>query len=123
MEENKETSYDFADYYGGLTFMDEALQTYIDMVLKSPEYLEYVRQRERVLAVPGLKAQVDEFRIRNYQMQVSRDMVFEKIEAFEREFADFRDNPIVDSFLAAELAFCRMMQEHYGKVLDAVNFY
>lgn len=123
MEEDKETSYDFADYYGGLTFMDEALQTYIDMVLKSPEYLEYVRQRERVLAVPGLKAQVDEFRIRNYQMQVSRDMVFEKIEAFEREFADFRDNPIVDSFLAAELAFCRMMQEHYGKVLDAVNFY
>ncbi len=103
--------------------MDEALQTYIDMVLKSPEYLEYVRQRERVLAVPGLKAQVDEFRIRNYQMQVSRDMVFEKIEAFEREFADFRDNPIVDGFLAAELAFCRMMQEHYGKVLDAVNFY
>lgn len=103
--------------------MEEALQTYIDKLLESTEYREYVAQRERVLQVPGLKAQIDEFRIRNYQMQTSIDMVFEKIEAFEREYADFRDNPLVDAFLAAELAFCRMMQEHYGKVLDAVNFY
>ncbi len=123
MEEDEETSYDFADYYGGLIFMDQALQAYIDKLLESAEYQEYVAQRERVLKVPGLKAQIDEFRIRNYQMQTSRDMVFEKIEAFEREYADFCDNPLVDEFLAAELAFCRMMQEHYGKVLDAVNFY
>lgn len=103
--------------------MDVALQAYIDELLASAEYREYVAQRERVLKVPGLKAQIDEFRTRNYQMQTGRDMVFEKIEAFEREYADFRDNPLVDDFLAAELAFCRMMQDHYGKVLDAVDFY
>lgn len=102
--------------------MDQALQTYIDKLLKSSEYREYVAQKERVLKVPGLKAQIDEFRTRNYQMQTSSDMVFEKIDAFEREFADFRENPLVEGFLAAELAFCRMMQEHYGKVLDAVDF-
>lgn len=122
MEEDQETSYDFADYYGGLIFMDQALQAYIDKLLESTEYREYVKQKERVLQVPGLKAQIDEFRTRNYQMQTSTDMVFEKIDAFEREFADFRENPLVNDFLAAELAFCRMMQEHYSKVLDAVDF-
>lgn len=102
--------------------MDQALQAYIDKLLASAEYREYVEQKERVLQVPGLKAQIDEFRTRNYQMQTSRDMVFEKIDAFEREFADFLENPVVEKFLAAELAFCRMMQEHYGRVLDAVDF-
>ncbi len=122
MEEDKETSDDFADYYGGLIFMDQALQAYIDKLIETTEYREYVKQKERVLQVPGLKAQIDEFRTRNYQMQTSSDMVFEKIDAFEREYADFRENPLVEGFLAAELAFCRMMQEHYGKVLDAVDF-
>lgn len=102
--------------------MDQALQAYIDMVMQSQEYREYVAQKERVLQVPGLKPQIDEFRTRNYQMQTSRDMVFEKSEAFEREYADFLENPLVIDFLDAELAFCRMMQEHYGRVLDAVDF-
>lgn len=122
MEENKETSYDFADYYGGLIIMEQALQAYIDKLLETAEYREYVAQKERVLQVPGLKAQIDEFRTRNYQMQTSRDMVFERSEAFEREYANFLENPLVDDFLSAELAFCRMMQNHYGRVLDAVDF-
>lgn len=102
--------------------MEQALQAYIDMVLKSAEYQEYVVQKNRVLQVPGLKPQIDEFRTRNYQMQTNRNLVFENIEAFEREYSDFRDNPLVSDFLEAELAFCRMMQLHYGMVMDAVDF-
>ena len=102
--------------------MEQSLQAYIDKLLKSEEYLKYAEQKERVKQFPDLKKQIDEFRRRNFEMQNSDDMVFEKIESFEREFSDFRDNPLVADFLEAELAFCRMMQNHYAKVLEAIDF-
>ena len=81
--------------------MEQSLQTYIDKLLQSEAYLKYVEQKERVKQYPDLKRQIDEFRQRNFEMQNSGDMVFEKIDAFEREYADFRDNPLVADFLEA----------------------
>ena len=49
-------------------------------------------------------------------------MVFEKIEAFEREYEDFREQPMVADFLAAELAFCRMMQRNNDEIMEAIDF-
>lgn len=102
--------------------MEQSLQAYTDKLLESEEYLKYVEQKERVKKYPDLKRQIDEFRRRNFEMQNSGDMVFEKIEDFEREYADFRDNPLVADFLEAELAFCRMMQNHYAMVMGAIDF-
>lgn len=102
--------------------MEQTLQIYIDKLLESEEYLEYVKQKERVLQIPGLKSQIDEFRKRNYEMQTSRDLVFERIEFFEREYADFLDDPMVADFLEAELAFCRRLQGHYGMIMEAIDF-
>lgn len=102
--------------------MEQTLQAYIDKLLESEEYLEYALQRDRVKEQPELKAQIDAFRIRNYEMQTSKDMVFEKIEAFEREYEDFTEIPLVADFLAAELAFCRMMQRHNGRIMEAIDF-
>jgi cell fate (sporulation/competence/biofilm development) regulator YlbF (YheA/YmcA/DUF963 family) len=102
--------------------MEQSLQAYIDTLLKSKEYQKYAEQNERVKEYPDLKKQIDEFRKRNFEMQNSGDLVFEKIEAFEREYSDFRDNPLVADFLEAELAFCRMMQAHYGEVMKAIDF-
>lgn len=102
--------------------MEQSLQAYIDKLLESEEYKKYAEQKERVKQFPDLKKQIDEFRQRNFEMQNSDGMVFEKIESFEREYEDFRDNPLVADFLEAELAFCRMMQTHYAKVLEAIDF-
>ena len=102
--------------------MEQSLQAYIEKLLKSKEYQKYVEQRERVKQYPDLKKQIDEFRRRNFEMQNSEDLVFEKIEFFEKEYEDFRDNPLVADFLEAELAFCRMMQRHYEEVMRAIDF-
>lgn len=102
--------------------MEQSLQVYIDKLLKSEEYQRYAEQKERVKAYPDLKKQIDEFRRRNFEMQHSGDNLFERIEAFEREYSDFRDNPLVADFLEAELAFCRMMQDHYAEVMKAIDF-
>ena len=35
---------------------------------------------------------------------------------------EFRENPVVDDFLRAELAFCRMMQEMYVLLTAEIDF-
>lgn len=48
--------------------------------------------------------------------------LFQRIEEFEREYEKFRENPLVSDFLAAELDFCRMMQEMNNRVTAALDF-
>ena len=49
--------------------MEQALQTYIQGILNSPEYKEYAKIRDKVKLYPDLKAKIDEF----------VDAIFEKI--------------------------------------------
>lgn len=102
--------------------MERALDAYIQEILKSPEYKEYTEVLEKVKLYPDLKAQIDEFRTRNYEMQRSKDAAFEKLEEFEREYGEFRDIPLVSEFLEAELAFCRMMQHNNNVIMNAIRF-
>ena len=102
--------------------LDRAVSAYI-MAIKSTEtYQNYVRERDKVRQYPELKAQIDDFRKRNYELQTSADTDFQKIDQFDRDYEDFRENPLVDDFLAAELAFCRMMQKANLQVIGAIEF-
>ena len=93
------------------------------MAIKNTEiYQNYARERDRVRQYPELKAQLDDFRRRNYELQISADTDFHKIDQFERDYEDFRENPIVDEFLAAELAFCRMIQKANMQITEAIDF-
>lgn len=102
--------------------VEEEMLRYIDAIKATEEYREYERQKERVRQYPELKAQIDEYRRRNFEMQMSGDNVFERMERFEQEYAGFRENPVVADFLAAELAFCRMMQELNIEITESLNF-
>lgn len=74
---------------------------------------KYFEQKERMKQYPELKVQIDEFRKRNYKLQNEADSatLFDEIDRFEREYEEFRENPLVSQYLEAELAFCRMYQE------------
>lgn len=82
---------------------------------------EYFKQRDYIRQYPDLKRQIDEFRQRNYRLQNEMDSgsLFDEIDRFEREYEEFRKNPVVNDFLAAELAFCRMYQEISDKIATA----
>lgn len=102
--------------------VDNAVEQLIKAVLGSDLYREYETVLAKVKQQPGLKEQIDEFRRRNYLLQSEEDCDFGKIDQFEKEFADFREQPLVSEFLAAELAFCRMMQDVNIRVTEALHF-
>jgi len=107
-----------------MTELNVAVEKLIDIIRDTEVYAEYERQKEKVNRIPDLKAQIDTFRIRNFEIQnLSDDAdVFQKIEDFEREYESFRENPIVSDFLSAELALCRMMQEINIRLTAALDF-
>ena len=104
--------------------VQEALELLAQAVRDSEIYKEYRRQCDLVNQDGNLRERIDEYRIRNFEQQNSAyaEDLLDKMEAFEREYEKFRENPLVEGFLDAELAFCRMMQEIEVKLTEAVDF-
>lgn len=72
----------------------------------------------------AMREKIDEYRVRNFELQnsVQTEDLLDKLDAFEREYEKFREDPLVEEFLDAELAFCRMMQEIDVKLAEAMDF-
>ncbi len=87
-------------------------------------YKKYVMQLTRLKQNPELYKQVNDYRKLNFEMQNAAqvDDLFDKMDYFEKEYKQFRENVIVDDFLTAELALCRMMQEINALIVDGLNF-
>lgn len=104
--------------------IEEATKKFAAFIQESATYKEYFYQREKIKKQPELYAKVNEFRQRNFEIQNESDSeeLFDRMEAFEREYAKFRENPMVEAFLQAELAFCRMMQDINTLLTAEIDF-
>lgn len=104
--------------------LDSAVKNLITAIKDTEKYRKYVREKEKISRVPELKEQIDIYRVRNYKLQSMTDdeELFHKLEEFEREYEKFWENPMVSDFLAAELDFCRMMQDVNIRVTAALDF-
>ena len=104
--------------------VQEALGQLAQAIQEIENYREYRRQSKRVDNAGNMREKIDEYRIRNFELQNSAytEDLLDKMEAFEREYEKFREDPLVEEFLDAELAFCRMMQEIDVKLAEAVDF-
>lgn len=102
----------------------EAARKFAGQIMTSDTYKEYLYQREKVKKQPELYEKVNEFRQRNFDLQNETDEeeLFDKLDVFEKEYEEFRENPFVDDFLGAELAFCRMMQDIYVLLANEIDF-
>ncbi|MBO5292354.1 MAG: YlbF family regulator [Lachnospiraceae bacterium] len=107
-----------------MKMIEQATEEFIAAIRQTEEYREYIVQKEKIDRYPELKEQIYEYRRKNYELQClgDSDELFEKIDAFQQEYEQFREDPMVSDFLAAELAFCRMMQEINIRIIEGVDF-
>ncbi len=106
------------------TVVLEATERLVDEIKKSDIFKDYNFQKEKLKRHPDLFERVKEYRQINFALQnnTREDELFYKIDSFEKEYEKFRENPLVEDFLGAELAFCRMMQEINGKIMSELDF-
>ncbi|MCM1190036.1 MAG: YlbF family regulator [bacterium] len=107
---------------GSMSSLDRATDQFIEAVLASEVYRTYRTELEKVQQMPELKQQIDEFRKRNFELQLNADTDFNKLDRFEKEYENFREQPMVADFLAAELDLCRMMQNISMRVTEKLDF-
>lgn len=99
-------------------------EQFVRDIRETDVYKSYTMQLARLKKNPELYKQVNDYRKLNFEMQnaVQVEDLFDKMDYFEREYKEFRENVIVDDFLKAELALCRMMQEINALIVDGLNF-
>lgn len=107
--------------------MDEinrAIKDLVAAIKMTDIYIQYSIEKEKLQLFPELKNGIDQYRKKNYELQNSQnvDDMFERVDAFEKEYEGFRENPLVRDFLEAELSICRLMQEVYLNITEAINF-
>ena len=94
------------------------------LIRQTDVYREYDFQKNKLKRQPDLFRKVNEYRRKNYDLQQEEEgeALYEKMEQFEKEWEIFRENPLVDDFLKAELAFCRMMQDINVQLTAELDF-
>lgn len=102
--------------------IDSATDEFIAAIRGSEVYTNFAKELGRVKQYPELKAQIDHFRRRNHEMQMSPDIDFNKLDQFEKEYEEFRAKPMVIDFLDAEAGLCRMMQRIYTRITAGLDF-
>ena len=103
--------------------IDELKKEIIHEILNSEEYREYRRLQSEIDRTPDLKRQVDEFRMRNFELQNSENVpdMFAAMENLNKEYADMRNQDIVNRYLMTEITFFRFMRDIYKDIAEAVD--
>lgn len=92
-------------------------------ICSSQAYIDFERAKEKIKCDPELRAQLNQFRRRNYELQNDKSGSdwYEEVDNFERENEEFRKNPVVEEFLSSELELCRMIQRINQSIADVVQ--
>lgn len=103
--------------------INDKLEELVLAILESPEYQELQKVEAEVSSTPGLAEKIKEFCWKNYELQNSEEEenLYERMEEFEKEYQEFRSNPVVTAYLERELKMCRILQAINARITNAVE--
>lgn len=101
--------------------IDKSVQEFIERLRQTEEWRLYEKKREAVGRCPGLREEINAYRKKNYMLQQSGEELFDRVDEFAREYEQFRSNPVVEEYLQAELAMCRLLQRVYTQIAEAID--
>lgn len=74
--------------------IQKELDQFILTIKNTQVYKEYQLQKSKVKENPDLKRQLDQFRMRNYELQTKHcpDNLYDEMDCFQREYEQFRES-------------------------------
>ncbi len=99
---------------------------FVALLKKSPAYIDYLNYKTFLEDHPELFEQVNVFRKRSFDIQVGHKYgyfnAYENLLQLNEEYDDLLSEPIVRSFLNAELEVSKMINQIYNVFAEAVDF-
>ena len=104
--------------------MKQALDNLMEAIRTSDEFVRYQMIREKVHGYPALEREITAFRKKNYELQNSRGEVdlYEETDRLEKDYKEFRKNPLVAEYLSAENELCRIVQQINWTLIRELDF-
>ena len=101
----------------------ECIDELLVAVRGSEEYQDFVKYRDLLKENPELMNRVNTFRGNNFRLQneANRDELFHAMEQLNRESRELRRDPLVNAFLDAELALCKLMQRICRTLTEGID--
>lgn len=100
---------------------DILVSEFSERIRNTETYKKYQEQCRELQPYPELRRQINRYREDTYALQNSEGDIFDKIDEYDREYSDFRSNPLVENYLQAELKMVRMLQRIYGSIAEMTN--
>ncbi len=99
--------------------------SFTECIKETPEYREYQEKKRIISGYPDLLEKAETLKQKNLQMISSfgegKDTV-EDLMRFADENEDIFMEPVINEYLTAESAFCRMMREIFSMTLERIDF-
>lgn len=106
----------------------DCIDALLAAVQNSEEYQEFEKYRDLLKENPELMDRVNTFRGNNFrgnnfrlQNEANRDELFRGTEQLNRESRELRRDPLVNAFLDAELALCKLMQKICRTLTEGID--
>ncbi len=92
---------------------DKETKEFVAQLKQSHIYLEYLTAKEEAIKDENLWNRIMDYRRNRFDMSsiLNGREIYDRIEIFERDYADLYDNEIARNYLDAELALCRLLQD------------
>lgn len=103
--------------------LEELTAELTEAIKNTEEYRAYCDLRDKVRQMPELERAINEFRHRTMEMnrQYSGEELYDRLDETLAESEKFRSDPLVDEYLKYELAVCRMLQNVYAQISEAID--
>lgn len=93
-----------------------------DLVLGSEEYTKFQFYRERLMKDEDLYRKVNEFREKNFELQITGDSANANVvEHLSHQYANILERPVVSEYMQAELILCRKLQQMYRTITEKIE--
>lgn len=88
------------------------------------EFRRYRRIRRQMHDYPEKEKRLNEFRMKNYQLQNAAEQIdlFSESDRLMQDYGDLYGDPVTREFLAAEVAVCRIVQNVNRELIESLEF-
>lgn len=102
----------------------KAVEKYVGSVKETETYKKYYDYRELLRKDPEKYQRVKEFRLKNFEIQntANENELFDMLVELEKESEELEADPLINRYMHAELAFCRMIQAVSTLITEKLDF-
>ncbi len=104
------------EYYAGKEALLQALQ-------ECETYRIYLEKKKELDQAPEKRRIVNAFRKRNFDFRSSRytENYNQVLDQLATDMEEIREDRVIDEFLAAELALCRLIQDLFNDIMASID--